>query len=57
MSGPRPAARTGLVGTVTVVSSADAEVIADLVPGGVLRAAINLGNPVLAQGLAAEPRI
>jgi polar amino acid transport system substrate-binding protein len=46
-----------LVGTVTVVSSADAEVIADLVPGGVLRAAINLGNPVLAQGLAAEPRI
>jgi len=27
----------------------------DLVPGGVLRAAINLGNPVLAQGPAAAP--
>jgi hypothetical protein len=25
-------------------------VAGDLVPGGVLRAAINLGNPVLAQG-------
>jgi polar amino acid transport system substrate-binding protein len=41
------------VGTVTVVSSVDDEVIADLVPSGVLRAAINLGNPVLAQGTAA----
>jgi polar amino acid transport system substrate-binding protein len=40
---------------VTVVSSVDDEVIADLVPGGVLRAAINLGNPVLAQGTAAAP--
>jgi polar amino acid transport system substrate-binding protein len=30
-------------------------VVADLAPGGVLRAAINLGNPVLAQGTAAEP--
>jgi len=30
-------------------------VISDLAPGGVLRAAINLGNPVLAQGTAAEP--
>jgi polar amino acid transport system substrate-binding protein len=30
-------------------------VIADLAPGGVLRAAINLGNPVLAQGTPAEP--
>jgi polar amino acid transport system substrate-binding protein len=40
---------------VTVVSSVDDEVIADLAPGGVLRAAINLGNPVLAQGTAAAP--
>ena len=30
-------------------------VAGDLVPGGVLRAAINLGNPVLAQGPAAAP--
>jgi polar amino acid transport system substrate-binding protein len=39
---------------VTVVGDIDA-VIRDLVPGGVLRAAINLGNPVLAQGTAAAP--
>jgi len=30
-------------------------VVGDLVPGGVLRAAINLGNPVLARGPAAAP--
>jgi polar amino acid transport system substrate-binding protein len=30
-------------------------VAGDLVPGGVLRAAINLGNPVLAQGPTAAP--
>jgi polar amino acid transport system substrate-binding protein len=30
-------------------------VISDLAPGGVLRAAINLGNAVLAQGTAAAP--
>jgi polar amino acid transport system substrate-binding protein len=30
-------------------------VVADLAPGGVLRASINLGNPVLAQGTPAEP--
>jgi polar amino acid transport system substrate-binding protein len=30
-------------------------VVSDLAPGGVLRAAINLGNPVLAQGTAAAP--
>lgn len=30
-------------------------IVADLAPGGVLRAAINLGNPVLAQGTSAEP--
>jgi polar amino acid transport system substrate-binding protein len=34
------------------VSSA---LVADLAPTGVLRASINLGNPVLAQGTAAEP--
>jgi polar amino acid transport system substrate-binding protein len=32
-----------------------AEIITDLVPDGVLRAAINLGNPVLAQGTPAAP--
>ena len=32
-----------------------AVVVADLAPSGVLRAAINLGNPVLAQGTPAEP--
>lgn len=30
-------------------------VVSDLAPSGVLRAAINLGNPVLAQGAAAAP--
>lgn len=30
-------------------------VVADLAPSGVLRASINLGNPVLAQGTPAEP--
>jgi polar amino acid transport system substrate-binding protein len=30
-------------------------VVADLAPSGVLRAAINLGNPVLTQGTPAEP--
>jgi polar amino acid transport system substrate-binding protein len=31
------------------------EIVADLVPEGVLRAAVNLGNPVLAQGTPAAP--
>ncbi|KRF18326.1 transporter substrate-binding domain-containing protein [Nocardioides sp. Soil796] len=31
-------------------------IIEDLAPTGTLRASINLGNPVLAQGTAAEPR-
>jgi len=33
-----------------------ADIASDLAPGGVLRAAVNLGNPVLAQGTAAAPR-
>jgi polar amino acid transport system substrate-binding protein len=33
-----------------------ASIASDLAPSGVLRAAINLGNPVLAQGTAAAPR-
>ena len=33
----------------------DPGIVAELAPGGVLRAAINLGNPVLAQGTAAAP--
>lgn len=32
-----------------------AEIVADLAPGGILRASINLGNPVLAQGTPAAP--
>ena len=32
-----------------------AGIIADLAPGGVLRAAVNLGNPVLAQGTPEAP--
>jgi polar amino acid transport system substrate-binding protein len=36
--------------------SVDATIVADLVPTGTLRAAVNLGNPVLAQGTAAAPR-
>ena len=39
---------------MTVVTSAD-EVSQDLAPMGRLRAAINLGNPVLAQGTPAAP--
>ncbi|MFE9817266.1 transporter substrate-binding domain-containing protein [Streptomyces sp. NBC_00236] len=34
---------------------ATASVIADLAPSGVLRASVNLGNPVLAQGTPADP--
>ena len=45
----------GWAGTVAGVSGVRDTVIGDLVPGGVLRAAINLGNPVLAQGTAGEP--
>ncbi|MER5876513.1 transporter substrate-binding domain-containing protein [Streptomyces sp. NPDC001910] len=33
-----------------------ASVVEDLAPAGALRASINLGNPVLAQGTPAEPR-
>lgn len=40
---------------VTLVAGVPDGVIRDLAPGGVLRAAINLGNPVLAQGTAAAP--
>lgn len=43
------------VGTVAVVSGERDTVVSDLAPGGVLRAAINLGNPVLAQGATAAP--
>lgn len=32
------------------------DIASDLAPTGVLRASINLGNPVLAQGTAADPR-
>jgi ABC-type amino acid transport substrate-binding protein len=42
-------------GTVAGVGGVRDTVPGDLVPGGVLRAAINLGNPVLAQGPAAAP--
>ena len=38
------------------MSDGTAGIASDLAPGGVLRAAINLGNPVLAQGTAAAPR-
>lgn len=40
---------------MAIVGSAEDAVVGDLVPGGVLRAAINLGNPVLAQGTVAVP--
>ncbi|MFE5402960.1 hypothetical protein ACFQ9Z_16705 [Streptomyces sp. NPDC056580] len=33
----------------------DGSLARDLAPAGVLRASINLGNPVLAQGTAEEP--
>jgi polar amino acid transport system substrate-binding protein len=33
----------------------DPAVVADLAPAGVLRASINLGNPILAQGTSDEP--
>jgi polar amino acid transport system substrate-binding protein len=35
--------------------NAASEIATDLAPGGVLRAALNLGNPVLAQGTPADP--
>jgi polar amino acid transport system substrate-binding protein len=41
--------------TVAVVSDVRDKVVSELAPAGVLRAAINLGNPVLAQGTAAAP--
>jgi polar amino acid transport system substrate-binding protein len=37
------------------VKNVTAAVVKDLAPTGVLRASINLGNPVLAQGTAADP--
>jgi polar amino acid transport system substrate-binding protein len=37
------------------MSAGTVAVAVDLAPGGTLRAAINLGNPVLAQGTAAAP--
>lgn len=37
------------------MTTPDPAIAADLAPTGVLRAAINLGNPVLAQGTAEEP--
>lgn len=40
---------------MAVVGDAPDTVVSDLAPNGVLRAAINLGNPVLAQGTAAAP--
>ncbi len=40
---------------MTIVGGVQDTVVSDLVPAGVLRAAINLGNPVLAQGTAAAP--
>jgi len=53
---PRPSrARCRPAASVTMVADVPGTIIADLAPGGVLRAAINLGNPVLAQGTPAEP--
>ena len=43
------------VDMVSAVGDASDMVISDLAPSGVLRAAINLGNPVLAQGTANAP--
>jgi polar amino acid transport system substrate-binding protein len=40
---------------VAVVTDARDIAVSDLAPAGLLRAAINLGNPVLAQGTAAAP--
>ena len=37
------------------MTNPDNAIIADLAPRGVLRASINLGNPVLAQGTPADP--
>jgi polar amino acid transport system substrate-binding protein len=42
-------------GYPAAMSAETAAVAADLAPGGALRAAVNLGNPVLAQGTAAAP--
>jgi hypothetical protein len=37
------------------MTSPSSDVVQDLAPTGHLRASINLGNPVLAQGTPAEP--
>ena len=40
----------------SIVSTVPSDAVKELTPTGKLRAAINLGNPVLAQGTAQEPR-
>src|ERR1700694_4214676 len=40
----------------SIVSTVPSDVVKDLAPTGKLRAAINLGNTVLAQGTPQEPR-
>src|SRR6266699_5891825 len=40
----------------SIVSQVPSDVVKQLAPSGKLRAAINLGNPVLAQGTADAPR-
>jgi polar amino acid transport system substrate-binding protein len=37
------------------VANGPSDIVANLAPTGTLRAAINLGNPVLAAGTACEP--
>ena len=37
------------------MTTATSDIAADLAPTGVVRAAINLGNPVIAQGTPTEP--
>ena len=47
--------RSSLV-TIQVMTTATGAIAGDLAPTGVLRASINLGNAVLAQGTPADPR-
>ena len=49
----RPSAPTLYPWLVTLASAA---IAADLAPSGTLRASVNLGNPVLAQGTPSDPR-
>src|SRR5712691_2290418 len=56
IAGPPASTPTAGISQRGTMSTVPSEVVKDLAPTGKLRAAINLGNPVLAQGTPQEPR-